>query len=181
MNKAIFLDRDGVINIDSGYVSRIENFRFMDGIFHFCQTMQKKGYLIIVVTNQAGIARSYYTESDFHILNNWMIEQFMLQGVHISKTYFCPYHPEYGVREYKYDSPDRKPHPGMILKAAEEFAIDLSQSILVGDKVDDMIAAHSAGIGRMFFLLGRYNYTDTGFSYDVCSNFEEILLKMNLL
>jgi len=178
MNKAVFLDRDGVINVDLGYVSTAADFHFMDGIFHFCRTMQEKGYIIIVVTNQAGIAREYYTETDFHMLNDWMLGQFERHGVSITKTYYCPYHFEHGIGKYKIDSPDRKPNPGMILRASKEFDINLPGSILVGDKDDDMLAAYRAGMGRLFFLQGKYNYTCTDFPYDVCNNFDEILLKL---
>jgi D-glycero-D-manno-heptose 1,7-bisphosphate phosphatase len=148
MNKAVFLDRDGVINIDDGYVFKIEEFRFMDGIFEFCQTAQEKGYLLIVVTNQGGVERGYYTENDLKVLHDWMVDAFAQKGVKISKVYFCPH----------YDSYDRKPNPGMLLQAKEEFGIDLSQSILIGDKSSDILAGKNAGIKKLFFLQGRYEY-----------------------
>jgi D-glycero-D-manno-heptose 1,7-bisphosphate phosphatase len=140
-NKALFLDRDGVINIDFGHVHRIENFVFIDGIFDLCLAAQQKGYLIIVVTNQAGIGKGLYTEDEFMKLNSWMINQFKIKGVNISKTYYCPHKPEDECN-------CRKPNPGMILKATEEFNIKPSDSILIGDNISDILACNNAKIGR---------------------------------
>ena len=145
-SKAVFLDRDGIINVDKGYVYKIEDFHFMDGIFDRLKDYQKQGYLLIIITNQAGIGRGYYTEEDFHILNEWMLNEFEIRGIHITKVYYCPYHPIHGVGTYKIDSYDRKPNPGMILKAEKEFNIDLSESILIGDKETDLEAGRRAGV-----------------------------------
>lgn len=152
MNKALFLDRDGVINIEKNYVHKIEDFEFVDGIFELTKYYQDKGFLIIVITNQAGIGRGYYTEEDFHILNNWMIEQFKKNGVTITEVYYCPYHPVHGMGEYKKDSYDRKPNPGMILKAREKYNIDLGESLLIGDKESDIQAGKNAGIVKNFLI-----------------------------
>lgn len=152
MNRALFLDRDGVININHGYVHTPEKFDFVDGIFDICRIARAKGYLIIVVTNQAGIGRGYYSEETFLDLTRWMQEQFAREGVEITKVYFCPHHPEHGVGKYKFDSPFRKPAPGMILAAAKEFSVDLSQSVLVGDSESDIQAGIAAGVGRNLFL-----------------------------
>lgn len=144
---ALFLDRDGVINIDHAYVCKKEDFEFVDGIFELCRRAKLLGFLICVVTNQAGIGRGYYTEADFLRLTDWMCGAFSDEGVVIDKVYFCPTHPEHGVGEYKVDSPFRKPGPGMILQAAQELDIDLARSILVGDKETDIVAGISAGVG----------------------------------
>lgn len=146
--KALILDRDGVVNIDKDYVHRIEDFEFIDGVFDLCRMAVEQGYLIIVITNQSGIGRGYYTEADFHALNDWMKGQFAGEGVAISQVYYCPYHPVHGVGKYKADSYDRKPNPGMILQAARDFDLDLSDCILVGDRESDMKAAQTAGIGH---------------------------------
>lgn len=143
---ALFLDRDGVINIDHAYVSKQEDFEFVDGIFELCRSAKKLGFLICVVTNQAGIGRGYYTEEDFLELTNWMCSVFSEEGCEIDKVYFCPTHPVHGVGEYKTDSQYRKPRPGMILQAVQEFDIDLTKSILVGDKETDIQAGIAAGI-----------------------------------
>jgi D-glycero-D-manno-heptose 1,7-bisphosphate phosphatase len=141
MRKALFLDRDGVINIDKNYVYKIEDFEFIDGIFDTCKTYQANDYLIFVITNQAGIARGFYTEDDFWKLTDWMVAQFAKNGVTITKVYFCPHHPKFTG---KCDC--RKPNPGMILKAQQEFNIDLSNSTLIGDKQSDIDAGSNAGI-----------------------------------
>lgn len=144
---ALFLDRDGVINVDHAYVCKPEHFEFVDGIFDLCRAAGQLGYLIFVVTNQAGIGRGYYTEQDFLELTGWMCETFKARGAAIDKVYFCPSHPEYGIGQYKVDSPFRKPGPGMLLQAAEEFGVDLAGSVLVGDKETDIQAGIAAGVG----------------------------------
>jgi len=142
VKKALFLDRDGVINKEKNYLYKIEDFEFIDGVFDTCKFFQNRGYEIIIITNQAGIARGYYTEEDFHKLNNWMLDEFKKRGIKISKVYFCPHHPDFtGMCEC------RKPNPGMILQAQKEFDLDLSSSILVGDKESDIKAGKNAGIG----------------------------------
>ena len=141
MNKAVFLDRDGVVNVEKNYVYKIEDFEFMPGIFDVCKKYQQEGYLLFIITNQAGIARGYYTEEQFRILTDFMIKQFEKQGILIKKVYFCPHHPDFtGECEC------RKPNPGMILQAAKEFDIDLSESILIGDKESDIEAGERAGM-----------------------------------
>lgn len=152
MNKALFLDRDGVINVDKGYVHKIEDFEFIDGIFEVLKYFQEKGYLLIVVTNQAGIGRGYYTEEEFHILNNWMLEEFRKKGINITKVYYCPYHPVHGIGKYKKDAFCRKPNPGMILKAKKEFNINLTESILVGDKFTDILSGKNAGLNKLVLI-----------------------------
>ncbi len=151
-NKALFLDRDGVINIDHGYVHCCEAFHFQQGIFELFRAAQSLGYLLVVVTNQAGIARGYYTESEFLKLTEWMTQQFADHQIRIARVYYCPYHPIHGVGEYKCDSPDRKPNPGMLLRARTEFSLDLARSVLVGDKLLDMEAAKAAGVGTKILL-----------------------------
>jgi len=147
MNKALFLDRDGVINKEKDYVYKIEDFEFIEGVFEALKAFQEAGYLLIIITNQAGIARGYYTENDFEILNNWMLDQFRKYGIEIKKVYYDPTHPENGVGKYKRESQFRKPNPGMILQAKQDFNLDLSASILVGDKESDIQAGKNAGVG----------------------------------
>lgn len=156
-NRALFLDRDGVINHDSGYTSKADDFMFVEGIFDLCRAAKHKGYLLIVVTNQAGIGRGYYSEGDFLTLTDWMCRRFEEEGAPISDVYHCPYHPEHGVGEYKKDSFDRKPNPGMLLQAAKKYNLDLSRSIMIGDKDSDMQAAKNAGVGvRCHYLAGTH-------------------------
>jgi D-glycero-D-manno-heptose 1,7-bisphosphate phosphatase len=151
-NKALFLDRDGVINVDKGHVHRRESFEFIPGIFELCRAAQSLGYLLVVVTNQAGIARGYYSESDFNDLTGWMTARFAEKKISITRLYYCPYHPVFGVGQYKYDSPDRKPNPGMLLRAQSDLDLDMSSSILIGDKLSDIQAGRAAGVGTQIFL-----------------------------
>lgn len=148
MNRlALFLDRDGVINIDHAYVSKQENFEFVDGVFDLCRAAKRLDFLIFVVTNQAGIGRGYYTEKEFLDLTDWMCSVFIKERCKIDQVYFCPTHPDHGLGEYKIDSPFRKPSPGMISQAAQEHGINLSRSVLVGDKETDIQAGIAAGVG----------------------------------
>lgn len=153
--KAVFLDRDGVINIDHGYVHEIDNFNFIPGVFEACASFKKLGYKIFVVTNQAGIARGYYNEEQFALLSDWMVNEFRLNGVMIEKVYHCPHHPEYSG-----SCQCRKPEPGMIIAAHSEFQINLAESILVGDKISDIQAAKSAGIGKAFLVRSGHVVSD---------------------
>lgn len=149
---ALFLDRDGVINVDRRHVHRIEDFEFLPGIFELCAAAAECGYLLVVVTNQAGIGRGYYTEADFQRLTAWMVDAFRQRGVEIARVYHCPYHPTAGIGEYRRESPDRKPNPGMLLKARDELNLDLAGSLLIGDKDSDMAAGLAAGVGHLLKL-----------------------------
>ena len=172
MRKAVFFDRDGIINVDGSYIYLPEDFHFMDGIFHFCREAQKKGYLLIIVTNQSGIARGYYSEDDFNRLNDWMCREFEKQGIKIDGVYYCPYHPEKGIGRYKKESADRKPSPGMILKAIDKFNIAPADSIMLGDRDSDMEAGRRAGIGRLVLMPDKYKYTDSSDIFVVKKLFE---------
>lgn len=153
MQKALFLDRDGVVNKDKDYVYQIKDFEFQEGIFELCRMANDLGYLIFIITNQSGIARGYYTERDFVTLTKWMLNEFRSEGCTVSKVYYCPYHPDYGNAKYKRVSKFRKPAPGMILKASKRFQIDLKSSLLVGDQETDIEAGYNAGVGQNFLLL----------------------------
>ena len=147
--RALFLDRDGVINVDHGYVHRIEQFEFLPGIFDLCRAAVAAGHVLVVVTNQAGIGRGLYSEADFHAVTAWMTQRFSDEGAPIARVYFCPTHPTAGVGAYRIESPFRKPGPGMILQAADELKIDLQASTLIGDKASDVEAGINAGVGRI--------------------------------
>ena len=152
MRPALFLDRDGVINVETNYVSRIDDFIFMDGIFDLCRSAVAVGMAIVVVTNQAGIGRGYYTEAQFQTLSDWMCKRFFDEGAAIDGVYYCPYHAEHGIGKYKADSFDRKPNPGMILRARDELGLLLEDSILVGDSASDIAAARAANVGRAILM-----------------------------
>jgi len=140
-NKAVFLDRDGVINDGSLYYTfRIPDFKLNEGIVEALRILQKEGYLLIVVTNQGGVAKGIYTESDVEFLHDYMKELFESAGVTINKTYFCPHHSDIS------DCDCRKPKPGMLLKAIEEFNINTKCSFMIGDSSRDIEAGEAAGL-----------------------------------
>lgn len=141
-----------MINVDHGYVHESSQFQFIDGIFELVRSAVTRGFLVVVVTNQSGIGRGYYTEEDFLKLMQWMGEEFATRGGAIEKVYFCPDHPVHGIGAYKRDSEFRKPRPGMILAAARELAIDLEHSVLVGDNETDIAAGLAAGVGCNILL-----------------------------
>lgn len=145
-HKALFLDRDGTINVDYGYVYQIEKFEFINGIFELCQKAQEKGYLIIIITNQSGIARNYYKDDDFHILNKFMIDEFASKGIKITDVFYCP----------DLEGERRKPNCGMFIEAKEKYNIDMKASISLGDKERDIEAAQKAGVGKNFLFKGCY-------------------------
>jgi len=152
MRRALFLDRDGVINIDFGYVHQSSNFVFTRGIFELVRLANASGLLVIVVTNQAGIARGLYGESEFHHLCDWMRAQFLLAGASLDAVYFCPHHPEEGVGPLKLVCDCRKPKPGMFIQAMSDFSIEPSRSIVVGDRASDLLAGYGAGVPNLFLF-----------------------------
>ena len=155
-HKALFLDRDGVINVDKHHLHKIEDCEFMDGIFDLCRDYKNKGFEIVVVTNQAGIAKGIYSEADYFKLRNFIHAEFERQGCPIAAEYFCPYHPD-GFGKYRRASFYRKPNAGMILRAAKELNIDLKQSVLIGDAETDITAAKTAGVGKTIRLINEHN------------------------
>ena len=154
MNRALFLDRDGVINNDLGYVHNQKDVIFLPGIFELVEKAKSLNYLVVIVTNQSGIGRGYFTVAQFNKLTLWMKNKFLENNGCIDAVYYCPYHPTKGIGNYKIDSPLRKPYPGMINKAALDLEINLSESIMVGDNLTDMQAGESAGINKLF-LYGK--------------------------
>ncbi len=139
LNKTLFIDRDGIINIDHGYTYKIESFEFMPGIFDLLSFFQLQGYQIFIVTNQSGIGRGYYTLDDFEKLTAWMLKEFSKRGILIKKVFYCPHKPEDQCS-------CRKPKIGMIEDALEEFSIDLDHSWMIGDKQSDIDLANNAKI-----------------------------------
>lgn len=150
--RALFLDRDGVINVDHGYVGTRDRFQFMPGIFPLVRRAVAGGYLPVVVTNQSGIARGFFSESDFRSLSEWMCGRFAQEGAPLGAVYYCPYHPEAPIERWRAEHPWRKPGPGMLLAAARDMALNPTASIMIGDKQSDLDAARSAGVDRLFLL-----------------------------
>ena len=137
-NKAVILDRDGTINVDNGYVHRVSDFIYLEGVIEGLKILQQKGYIFIVITNQSGIARGYFSENEYKKLEKWMIDDLKGKGVNISASYYCPHHPEAVVDKYRQKCDCRKPGTGLFEKAISEFNIDLDDLILIGDKERDV-------------------------------------------
>ncbi|BFT30282.1 D-glycero-beta-D-manno-heptose 1,7-bisphosphate 7-phosphatase [Alteromonas sp. D210916BOD_24] len=181
MKKALFLDRDGVINIDHGYVGKFEDFEFVDGIFSVIRQFESKGFVPVIVTNQSGIARGFYSESDFHTLMDNVQREFTQQGIGTVLVYYCPHHIEGQEKKYAIACACRKPLPGMFLQAASDLGIDLQQSVMVGDSWRDILAADSAGINQSFYLSNKhinkeqYKQLSKGHSVTQINNLSEIL------
>lgn len=161
--KALFLDRDGVINTDKNYVYKIQDFEFCDGIFELCRYFLQKDYLIFIATNQSGIARGYYSEKDFEKLSAFMLKEFKKRGINITKIYHCP-HLE--------DCECRKPKAGMLLKAKSEFKIEMRNSIFIGDNLSDMQAGMNANIGTLILVNAEKK---EGNSFKAFKNLKEVL------
>ncbi len=150
--KALFLDRDGVINVDHGYVCTPARTDFVNGIFALCAGAQALGYRLIVATNQAGIARGYFNEADFRTYMDWMRGVFRKQGIEFTAVYHCPHHAGEGLGAYRIVCDCRKPAPGMLLRAIREHALDASTCVLIGDKDTDIEAGRAAGLGFLIRL-----------------------------
>ncbi len=145
MQKAVFLDRDGVINIDKAYVYRKEDFEFCQGVFEALKHFQSLGYLLIIVTNQSGIARGYYSEKDFETLMTWVQEELLHVNIKLDAIYHCPHAPDDGCS-------CRKPKSGMLEEAIRAFDIDVRQSWMIGDKPSDIEAARHVGIEKTILI-----------------------------
>ena len=154
MNRAIFLDRDGVIVKDNGYVHKIEDLYIIDGAVEAIKNLNSAGFLVIVISNQAGIARGYFREEDAEKFNNEIIKRLKQLGAYINAVYFCPHHPTEGkIKKYSIVCDCRKPAPGMILKAAKDHKIDLRYSWMIGDRNSDIEAGKNAGCNTL--MIGK--------------------------
>lgn len=137
MNKAVFLDRDGTINVDKHYLYRIEDFEFLPGVIKGLKLLQKDGYLLVIITNQSGIARGIYTEQAFQKLNNWMCSELAQEGIIIQDVFFCPHLENASIERYRAACNCRKPQIGLFVKAIEKYSIDINRSYAIGDKIRD--------------------------------------------
>lgn len=153
MQKAVFLDRDGTINEERNYLYRIEDFVYMDGVIEALHILEELGYLLIIITNQSGIARGYYTEEEFLQLNRWMIDDLRQRGIHISEVYYCPHHPDGIVKKYAAICGCRKPGTELFWKAQKTFQIDMGRSYAIGDRMRDISICRESGVQGI--ILGK--------------------------
>jgi len=158
--KTVFLDRDGVINFDSGYVRNWVDFIFLPGAINGLKNLIRCNFQIIVVTNQSGIARGYYTEREYLSLERKVERYLSKKGAPITATYYCPHHINGSIPEFSLNCDCRKPLPGMFVKAASDFDINLSEAIMIGDKSSDMQAAEAAGIPSRYFINPKMSMTE---------------------
>lgn len=152
LRRAAFLDRDGVINIDHGYVFRREDFQFVPGTLAACAQLHRQGFALVVITNQSGIGRGLYGEGEYQRLTDWMRAGFAAAGAPLAGVYHCPHHPQALLAEYRRACDCRKPAPGMLLAAASDLSLDLGRSVLFGDKASDIEAAAAAGVPQRVLL-----------------------------
>jgi len=152
--RAVFLDRDGTINVEKEYLHRIEDFEFIPGAPEAIKRLRSAGYLVIVVTNQSGVARGYFSQEDVDCLHEHIQQELMSRGTRIDAFYVCPHHPTKGLNELRMDCDCRKGSPGMLLRAAEEHDIDLKSSFMIGDKPADIEAGQRAGCQAVLVMTG---------------------------
>lgn len=155
MNKAVFLDRDGTIVRDVGYMNTPEQIQFIPGSIEAIKKLNEADYKVVVITNQAGVARGLITEDMLQTIDKTLHKWILNGGAHLDGVYYCPHHPEYGVHPYKQECECRKPHPGLIKRAQRDMDIDLSQSYMIGDKATDVEAGKRAGTKTVFVTSGR--------------------------
>jgi len=175
---ALFFERDGVINVDRGYIHRPDQFEFVPGIFELGRFWTNElRRLIVVVSNQSGIGRGYFDEWAYEDLTRWMCDRFEAEHTAIARVYHCPYHPLYGVGEYRRDHPWRKPNPGMILRAVSDLGLDPAQSAILGDKMSDIEAGAAAGIGLRILVASHDAKESEGAPpHEVVANLSEALV-----
>jgi len=175
MKKAIFLDRDGIINVDNGYIFKIKDFKFISGIIDELKKIQKLGYIFFIITNQSGIARGYFSEEDFFKLNNYMLKEFSKNEIIIEKVSFCPHYSKGLIKKYSIDCRCRKPNIGMFEDILSKYNIDIKNSYMVGDKESDILAGSKVGLNT---ILISNNKIKTIANYNF-SNFNQIFKVIN--
>ncbi len=154
LNKAVFLDRDGVINVDKGYVYKIEDFEYVPGAIDSLLKYQEQGYLLIIITNQSGIARGYFTEEQYLILEQWMLADLKSKGVMVTACYYCPHLPDAVVPKYRCKCECRKPGTALFHRAAQDYDIDFSHSIAIGDKERDLAICNETSTKGILLVNG---------------------------
>ena len=155
---AIFFDRDGVLNVDVGYLYKIEDFQWIDGAIEAIKYFNDKDYYVFVITNQSGVARGYYKEEDINKLHNWMNQELAKYDAHIDEFFYCPHHVKGIIKDYSFDCECRKPKIGMIKKALDKYDVKLESSLLIGDKDSDIECAENAGIKGLKFNAEKLDF-----------------------
>jgi D-glycero-D-manno-heptose 1,7-bisphosphate phosphatase len=176
--RAVFLDRDGTINVEKEYLHRPEDLELIDDVAQAISQLNRAGFLVIVVTNQSGVARGYFSVDDVNRLHQVMQQRLADQGAHIDAYYLCPHHPDKGLDAYRFDCECRKGKPGMLLQAAVEWDIDLSDSFMVGDKESDLLAGIAAGCRPFLVATGygeEYRPFALAHNIDVCQDLSEVV------
>lgn len=158
MEKVIFLDRDGTINVEKHYLYKKDDFEFLPRVFDGLKLLQNMKFKLIIITNQSGIARGYYTEDDYRQLSDWMLAQLTLQGIIIDALYYCPHHPEAKILKYRIDCDCRKPKLGLYELASKDFDVDFSKSFAIGDKIRDCVICEVTACRG--FLIGNNEETE---------------------
>lgn len=175
-NKAVFLDRDGTINVEKHYLYKIEDFEYLEGALDALKTLSEMGFKLIIVTNQSGIARGYYSENDFKQLDDWMRKDLLDKGIIIADSYYCPHLPGGSVKKYAKVCECRKPKTGLYWKAAKDYNIDMDNSYAIGDKTRDLSICKESGVKGI--LLSTKLLKNQG--YDICSTWEEVVNKIKI-
>lgn len=173
---AVFLDRDGTINVDKGYLFQIEDFEYEPGVVEGLRKLYNIGFLLVIITNQSGIARGFYTEENCRKLNTWMLQDLANRGIEISGLYYCPHHPQGIISQYAVNCNCRKPKTGLYWKAQEDLRIDMEKSFAIGDKVRDLSICKESGARGILLGSGKENICEQRIWK--CSNFTEAVRKI---
>jgi D-glycero-D-manno-heptose 1,7-bisphosphate phosphatase len=168
--RALFLDRDGIINEDTAYPYLPSHIHFNEAVFPLCKKAMELGYLLIVITNQAGVAKGKFAERDVKALHEWMDDELNKRGVEIARFYYCPHRAEGSVTEYRKACNSRKPKPGMVEQAVRDFGIDIASSLVVGDKKSDRIM-----IDGLKSVIVKSKYVESGYDVEELSKVAEYL------
>lgn len=167
MNRAVFLDRDGTINIDKAYVYKKEDFIYLDGVKEGLKALSDAGFLLIVITNQSGIGRGYYTLEEYRELEAWLFEDLRADGIELTASYFCPHHKDAKLTEYKKECSCRKPLTGMYEQAAADYDIDIKNSFVIGDRLRDLTPCNLGAAGFLLYAdASEYADCDTDVKLD---------------
>ncbi|MCR4755396.1 MAG: HAD family hydrolase [Lachnospiraceae bacterium] len=172
-NKAVFLDRDGTINVEKHYLYRQEDFEYIPGVVDALRKLQKLGYILIIISNQSGIARGYYTEDDYARLDEWMKEDLKQKGIDIAASYYCPHHPEAKIAEYRCVCKCRKPGTELFWRAKEEYNIDMDVSFAIGDKLRDLAICKESDVKGILLTEEKVALNDR--SITSCPNWQDVI------